>query len=119
MVWWSQQSEEAKAEAFAEDDRHNIDTVLTELRQWARDPDSTWANGLAFDVPMVEHACRQTQQAEPWRWWTVRDARTVYALCPEIQRPTGQAHHALFDCWAQIVQLQQCLMKLNIQRLRC
>lgn len=119
LEWWLKQSESAKAEAFAEDDRHNISDALNEFRRWAGDPDTAWANGLAFDVPMIEFFCRETKQVEPWRWWLVRDARTLYSLCPDIKRNQyHDAHHALVDCFAQVIQLQQCFSRLGVEYLQ-
>lgn len=116
--WWSRQDAAVRAEAFAEDDRHPVSEVLAEFRRWAGDPDTAWANGVCFDVTMIEFFCRQTSQIEPWSPFRIRDARTVYALCPEIKRDQyTDAHHASVDCFAQIVQLQRCFRRLGVDYL--
>lgn len=118
LKWWGEQAPEVRAESFAEDDRHPIADVLGDFRRWAGEPDCAWANGICFDVTIIDYFSRETKQAEPWRWQIIRDARTVYALCPEIKRVKYQdAHNALVDCFAQVTQLQRCFKRLGVEYL--
>jgi len=49
--------------------------------------------------------------------WQARDARTLYALVPGLERPQGAAHHALWDCWSQLVGVQRSFKALGINEL--
>jgi hypothetical protein len=71
---------------------------------------SLWANGAAFDVTVLETLYSATGwQAVPWRYNAVRDARTVYRVCPQV-RTLGESseltpHEPLADCVAQVFKL--------------
>lgn len=118
LEWWNRQNADVQAEVFAEDDRHPITEVLADFRRWAGEPDTAWANGICFDVTIIDYFSRETKQAEPWRWQIIRDARTVYSLCPNIKRVKyDDAHNAMVDCYAQSIQLQQCFKQLGVDYL--
>lgn len=114
MDWWMKQPESVREEAFAEDDRHDIRDVMRDFYKWANKGfEGVWANGPVFDIAMMEYITRQLERGNPWRFWQVQDARTVYRLVKH-DRPNPKLHHALWDCWSQIVALQSCFRNLNI-----
>ena len=117
LEWWGKQADDVREEAFAEEDRQPIDKVLLDFYRWVGTVDNIWANGSGFDCSIIEHFCREVKQGIPWDYWKVRDARTIYALAPNVERPTGAAHHAVWDCWAQIVRLQRTFKQLGITQL--
>ena len=111
--WWSKQAPEALDEVISPNDRHNIRDVLRDLYKWAGKPRRVWANGAAFDSVIVENACRELERAWPWEYWQVRDSRTIMKIV-DVPRTTVKHHHALWDCYCQIVDLQAAFRKLNI-----
>lgn len=113
LAWWGRQSPEVRSEAFADEDRHLIQQVMLDFHRWAKTFDNVWANGPVFDIVILEHINRELQRGNPWKYYQVRDARTVYSLV-EHERPNPRLHHALWDCWSQIVALQSCFRNLNI-----
>jgi hypothetical protein len=113
LAWWSRQSPQVQLEAMTDDDRHDIRSVMLDFHRWCRSYDNVWANGPAFDIVILENVCRELGRGYPWKYWQVRDARTVYSLV-EHSRPNPSLHHALWDCWSQIVALQSCFRNLNI-----
>jgi 3' exoribonuclease, RNase T-like len=116
VEWWSKQPTEAKEEAFAEDDRHDIRVVMQDFYKWANlGFEDMWANGTTFDIGIMETINRHISRGNVWRHWQISDARTVYKLV-EHDRPNKKLHHALWDCWSQIVALQSCLRNLNITK---
>jgi hypothetical protein len=117
LAWWMKQSDEVKLEAFAEENRHSIQSVMLDFHRWAKTFDTVWANGPAFDIVILEHINRELKRTNPWKYWQVKDSRTVYGLV-EHERPNPRLHHALWDCWSQIVALQNCFKNLNITHYR-
>lgn len=114
LDWWNKQSNDVREEAFAEDNRHGIIDALADFHKWNGGLDAIWANGSGFDLNILEHFSRELKRGVAWKYWQVRDARTIYSLAPQIERPKALAHNALWDCWSQVVGLQRVLKHLNI-----
>jgi len=117
LEWWSKQSAEVREEAFTELDRHDIRVVMQDLFKWMQQGyHSVWANGPAFDIVILETINKHIERGNPWKYWQVKDARTVYGLVKH-ERPNPRLHHALWDCWSQIVALQSCFRNLGIKEM--
>ena len=115
--WWATQPPEAREEAFAETGRIPLGQALDELAKFIWQSRLIWANGPTYDMNIIEHAYKSYNKPLPWKFFVVRDARTVYSLWPELPRPST-SHHALEDCRRQINMLQQTLQHLNIKELK-
>lgn len=111
VEWWAQFPEAAE-EAFHEDNRLPIKQVLEELNSLLWKHEFVWSKG-AFDFTILEHAFKEQGMPVPWKFWRVRDVRTVMSLWPDCPKP-AVAHHALDDCKNQIKQLQQTLRHLGV-----
>lgn len=114
--WWSTQKE-AAAEAFAEDNRIPLEEALEGLHKIAWQHDFIWANGPTYDMNILEHAYKSYNKVQPWQFYKVRDARTVYSLWSDCPKPPT-SHHALEDCRRQIDMLQATLKHLNVTTMR-
>ncbi len=115
MDWWLNQSTLAQEEAFGEDDRMPLDTALDELATLSRKCGRIWANGVAFDMPILEDAYRDFNKPYPWKFWNILDSRTVTKLNPT--KKLGNSHHALEDCVNQIVLLQDSIKRLGVTKI--
>ena len=115
--WWASQPAAAREEAFAETGRIALDQALDELAKFIWQSKLIWANGPTYDMNIIEHAYKSYNKPLPWKYYMVRDARTVYSLWPELPKPPT-SHHALEDCRRQIDMLQQTLQHLNIKELK-
>jgi len=62
---------------------------------------------------IIENICRSLQQAVPWKFWDVRDTRTLFDLA-DVQVDVAGKHNALTDAVAQARAVQQSYKKLNI-----
>ena len=113
IEWWAEQPAESQQEAFGEDDRIDLKTVLEDLSKIIWQSDSVWANGPTFDMNILEHAYKSYGMPLPWKYYRVRDARTIYSLVPDLGKPPA-SHHALEDCRRQIDLLQQSLTALGV-----
>jgi len=121
VKWWASQDAGVREEAFAEDDRHPIREVLTDFHKWLGNFECVWANGSVFDIPILEWSMRRCEKGIPWKYWNVRDTRTIYGLVRNLDayKPTDNGthkHHALWDCWVQIVTLQNIIRTKRIER---
>lgn len=114
--WWANQPTAAREEAFAEQDRIPLKQSLEELGRVIWHSKRIWANGPTFDMNILEHAYKSFGLALPWQYYLVRDARTVYGLCPNLNKYPA-SHHALEDCRRQIDLLHDSLELLNIKEL--
>lgn len=114
--WWATQKE-SQAEAFAEEGRVDLDVALQDLARIIRKSKLVWMNGPTYDATILENAYKSYDMALPWQYWAIRDARTIYSLCPDLDRPVA-SHHALEDCRRQITMLQDALSYLKVSQLR-
>jgi len=77
-----------------------------------------WANGTDFDIPKLAYAYKVCGGNPPWKYNSVRDARTVYKLFPDygLKPPEVDKHHALADARWQAEYLISMLTNLNEPR---
>lgn len=93
IKWWLKQSAEAR-EAFEGGIPHKRAT--DEFKVWWLDNGCryVWSHGASFDPPVLTAAI----DIAPWKFWDIRDTRTLYELAGiQPDRKTGTAHNALDD----------------------
>jgi exodeoxyribonuclease VIII len=116
LAWWATQPA-AQKEAFDEEDRVSLDQALDELYRLAWQHDYIWAQGPTYDINILEHAYKSYNKSLPWKFYRVRDSRTVLSLWPERPQPPT-SHHALEDTRKQIAVLQQTLKHLGVTQIK-
>ena len=105
MKWWMKQSPEAQKAATSRDQMVTLEEMLHGIRFFVEDHNLThpWANGSVFDVIILENAYREAGIEIPWKFWNVRDTRTIYDMAYRITGKTlkpqreGTYHNALDD----------------------
>lgn len=115
--WWATQPAIVRDEAFAEEDRIPLDQALDELGKLIWRSKLIWAQGPTYDMNILEHAYKSYRKPLPWKYYMVRDSRTVFSLWPEQPIPPT-SHHALEDCRRQIGMLQNTLRHLKVTELK-
>lgn len=133
--WWNKQGENARFEAFTNEDRKPVSQVFKEFIIWwetyigNEKNVSVWSHGSSFDIMMMEHMFRNLDKNKtalfevplgigykcPWNYWQVRDTRTLYAiagLLKEAMHKPVVKHHALEDAKAQVYNVWECYMRL-------
>jgi len=113
LAWWASQSEEAQAAAFDPTDRVSVAEAMKQLYKFAWGTKRVWSHGAGFDVIICENLFRKTGRALPWKFWEVRDTRTIFDLGISPDRPPVLKHHALEDAWNQAVGVQNVLRTLR------
>ncbi len=110
--WWSTQPLEARQ--ALEVNQITLKQALIKFHDWIAtypEPYTFWAQGPHFDYSIYEEACRLTNTSSPFRFFMVRDTRTVYDLGGvlkhevEYERSGLVMHHALSDCIEQTYRL--------------
>jgi hypothetical protein len=114
--WWATQPIAVRDEAFSEQDRVPLGMALQGLHRMVWHARRVWAQGPTYDMNILEHAFKSLQMPLPWKYYAVRDSRTVFALCPNLERYPA-SHHALEDCRRQILLLWDALESLNIKEI--
>jgi hypothetical protein len=117
IAWWATQPEHAREEAFGEQDRIPLDQALDELGRLIWHSKLIWSQGPTYDMNILEHAYKSYGKSLPWKYYMVRDSRTVFSLWPELPIPPT-SHHALEDCRRQIGMLQDTLKYLKVKELK-
>jgi len=117
IEWWATQPAHAREEAFNEEGRVPLDQALDELGKLIWHAKRIWAQGPTYDMNILEHAYKSYHKSLPWKYFMVRDSRTVFSLWPDQPIPPT-SHHALEDCRRQIGMLQNTLKYLNVTELK-
>ena len=114
LQWWSQQDPQIQEDAFGEStDRIDLRDAMKKLYTFGLGATNVWSHGAIFDVVIIEDICRTFQQAVTWKFWEVRDTRTLFDLADVSVRIEGK-HNALTDAVAQAHAVQQSYQKLKI-----
>ena len=113
LDWWAQQSAEAQEAAFDPSGRVHIKDAIDQLYKFCWGANRVWSHGSAFDIVILEHVFNKIQKAVPWKFWEVRDTRTLFDLGIDPKRPPVLKHHALEDAWNQAVGVQNVYRSLK------
>lgn len=103
VAWWMKQSDEARDAAFRAD-APALPVVLLRFTEWfvAQQARYPWCHGATFDVPILDAAYEACGLPAPWKFYDVRDTRTLYDLVGvKVDRSNGTHHNALDDARAQ------------------
>ena len=114
-LWWSKQDPEIQYEALVAPDRVSIKRALKDFTEWFGDCAHIWSHGDDFDCVLMESAYRLLGQKAPWSFPNTRDTRTLYDI-GNVQLnslPQNAKHHALHDCYRQIIGVQKALQNLK------
>ena len=114
--WWATQPAAVREEAFSEQDRVPLREALQGLHRIIWHSKRVWAQGPTYDMNILEHAYKSLGMPLPWRYYAVRDSRTLFGLVPSLEKYPA-SHHALEDCRRQIQLLWDALEYLNIKEL--
>jgi len=118
VEWWSKQSVEATQQLMV--DAIPIHEALAAFNTFFRkgNYERVWAQGSHFDLPIVEHPMVLLGMKTPWKFWNVRDTRTVYDVLkfdPKSVLLEGTYHNALDDARHQITCLKSARYSVVIK----
>lgn len=118
VTWWSRQSEAAQA-AFLSPEPVPLDQAVVLFGDWFREKGAefVWCHGATFDVPVWEAAANSVLRKVPWKYWNVRDTRTLYAVAnfdPTEVTFAGAKHNALDDAKHQARCVQAACSRVHL-----
>ena len=111
LAWWSKQDKQIQEEAFSDADRITLQQAMKKLYSFGFGTNNVWSHGSIFDIVILENICRKLQQAVTWKFWQVRDTRTLFDIAKVDVIVEGK-HNALNDALAQAKAVQQSYKKL-------
>ena len=83
LEWWLKQPKTAYERAFTNVGRIPLPEALQSLVAFftKHTPERTWAHGSLFDIGILENVLDQVGIQIPWKFWEVRDTRTLFETC--------------------------------------
>ena len=104
VLWWLQQSPNARKNAFAPDVVMDPAHVAAQVKHAVRAHDHLWANDPDFDYAFLRDFIAPYDDGEfKWPFWKHRSVRTIRAFCPsDIDLGNALAHDPLQDSLFQI-----------------
>lgn len=117
-LWWSSQDKDIQKEALGGIDRIQLKQALEEFAIWFRGSKCIWGHGSSFDITILGEAYKRCRMEIPWKFWLVRDTRTLFDLgnVKMGDLPTYNKHHALYDCYRQILGVQKSFDRLEMYK---
>ena len=108
LEWWTKVDPERAAmyEKIQKTGVKKLKLALDPFVEWCKKQrfSSVWANGAAYDIPIIEHALKSTGTEVPWSYRQIRDMRTLKVLF-DPEECCGvdpvKPHDALSDARAQ------------------
>jgi hypothetical protein len=117
--WWESQKDEIKKEAFTDQNRVSLQEALKSFSVWFKEGEKNsrtliWGNGSDFDITILGEAYNRCNIEIPWKFWLVRDLRTLLDIgnIKMIDLPQYNLHHALYDCYRQIIGLTRAIKNI-------
>ena len=112
IIWWMQQSDEARKNVTDTSGAITIKEALVDFAQWYG-PDllPIWGNGVASDNVWMKSAFDKADLTCPWTHKQDRCYRTIRELCPpDLHTPDiGTKHKAMDDAIFQATHLMAIL----------
>lgn len=110
QAWWADgERDDARVHWESNTNEMGLKHALLELVLACKGAKAIWANGIVFDIGVLEHAYQQVGLKPPWKYNMVRDARTIYKVFGTRRHYTpaeaildGVPHHPISDCRGQI-----------------
>jgi hypothetical protein len=114
LMWWMDQSAEARAKAFSRQ-REGVTAALRRLADFVPDGANVWANGPSFDLVILESLYFDARLEQPWPFWRHRCVRTIVeAGGVDARRYASASHHPVEDCLRQVAMVNAARRNLNV-----
>jgi hypothetical protein len=114
LQWWMGQDDAAK-KVFKED-AHPVNQVLHDFLFWfkGKHAHNVWGKGPTFDVSIMQNLLQQYGYKVPWKFWNIRDVRTVLDILgdPKLARH-GVFHNAVDDAVHQSKEMISCYKRIK------
>ncbi len=113
--WWKGNSKEAKKALHG---TLSLEDALEEVAFFLPSDCKVWGNGATFDISMLENAYDQLDIEVPWKFWNIRDCRTINDLYEALRggfnkATGGTLHNALDDAYYQVQYINMMWYKIS------
>jgi hypothetical protein len=117
LEWWGRQDPEIRARAFADHGRIGLDAFFKEFNKYVTGCKNIWCQGPQFDMVMIENLYRQKLHHTSWKYWQIKDSRTLFSLMEVDPRKAIQveAHDAAEDAYWQAVCVQKTFKYFGLE----
>lgn len=107
IMWWMDQSDEARKELTNTEGRVSIFDALTAFNAFVGGDTAVWGNGATFDNVIVRSAMKGCGIEPVWKFWNDQCYRTMKNRFRSIKlERVGTHHNALNDAVSQAKHLQ-------------
>ena len=114
VAWWDKQNPDIRDDVMRDWGRMPVKDALRELAKYVETANRVWSQGPLFDIKILEHLYEQNGLKSPWRFYKIRDSRTLFdALGDTRTRDTVNLHDALSDSIDQAKAVQRAYRRLN------
>ena len=121
LTWWIGQNMKARKTLInGQKDSKHLSNALLNLSNFILGDCRVWGNGSTFDITILETAYELIHEPPPWKFYNVRDCRTVEQLAygmldKKTVRFAGTQHDALADAChqAKYISMMYKLLKVN------
>ena len=105
--WWDKQLKDAKMSLLGRDD---LKMTIENFCEFLPENPIVWGNGSSFDISILEYVYRYYKIEIPWKFWNIRDCRTLKALYESRRgglslKMSGTKHLAIDDAISQSKQI--------------
>ena len=117
IKWWFEQNATAKARLLS--GKSKPSEMFNEFAKFIRPDARVWGNGATFDISLIENSLEFHNIKTPWKFWNVRDVRTVVQLGEMIGIDRGQfkfegtSHTPLADALHQVRYVSAMIVALT------
>lgn len=111
VMWWMQQSNEARA-AFADNDKaSSLIDALSSFSSWYKmHGGKVYGNGAMFDNAILGNSYKRAGFEIPWKFWDDMCYRTIKSMSQNIKlNRVGTYHNAVDDAESQALHLIEIL----------
>lgn len=109
LVWWSQQTDEAKSAVFnnQETATHIVEALEDFSEFLYKYPEvRVWGCGASFDNSILANCYQSVGKEQPWQFWNDRCYRTIKSIYADVPvSRVGVYHNAVDDAETQAVHL--------------
>lgn len=108
LDWWMTQPEDERNRVIIDnEDKLELGQALLSLSSFIPETSKVWANGIDFDLKLLEHAYKDVGVKVPWLFYNTDHVRTIARLAEGfVDRKdfefVGRQHNALHDARHQV-----------------
>ena len=101
LLWWLDHKEAKDVRMLSDVGSKANYHKLTEFLEFISSCEYFWSKGINFDFPILENCLKRYGLEPSWRYYKLRDFRTLDALCDQSVEHSTASHNALEDAVAQ------------------